>query len=384
MELKGWRRKNGEVGIRNHVVVIPSVACANHAVSAICRRTGAIPVLHNQGTCGEFGKDREQTVRTLVGIGSHPNVAWALVVGLGCEETDAHKLADKIRENGGECESLLIQEIGEKEVIRRGVVLVRKAMKSAERMRRERISLKELVVGVKCGASDFSSALFSNPAVGMVSDFIIEEGGTVIFGERLEVVGAEHIIARRTKNKDVRRDFLRRIRNAIDSALKAGVDWVGSQPSLGNIKGGLTTIEEKSLGAIKKVGTHGLAGCLDYAEKPKKKGGLYFMDTPGYDVECVSGLAAGGCHLTLFTTGRGTYLGSPVLPVVKVCANPSTCKKLRDAIDVDLSFLLRKNDMMRAKEKIISFMVKVINGKLTKAERGKHFEFAIERIGPSA
>ncbi|RLI82517.1 galactonate dehydratase, partial [Archaeoglobales archaeon] len=303
-------------------------------------------------------------------------------IGLGCEQFDAHKLADEIKRKGRECDSLLIQEHGEAKVVDKGVEIIKKVKKSLVQ-RKEKFSIDELVIGVKCGASDYSSALISNPAVGKAVDFLIESGGTVIFGERLEVVGAEHIIARRTKNKAVREDFLRRIKRAIEEASKAGVDWVGSQPSLGNIEGGITTIEEKSLGAIKKAGSFGLSGCLDYGEKPKGKG-LFFMDTPGYDVQCVSGLVAGGCHEILFTTGRGTYLGSPVSPVIKICGNPLTCNKLRDAIDVDLSFILESGNLEEGGKKIIEKIISVANGELTRAEKTKHYEFSIERIGITA
>lgn len=383
IEIKGWERENGDVGIRNYIIVLPSVACANYAVKEICKKTKAIPILHNQGTCGEFGEDRKQTLRTLVNIGSHPNVAFTLVVGLGCEQVDAHKLADEIRKKGRECDSLLIQEEGEKKVIEKGVKIIQKVKNSVKRQKTKSFSIGELVVGVKCGASDYSSALFSNPAVGIASDFLIEHSGTVMFGERLEVVGAEHIIAKRAKDREVKKDFLRRIKKAIKDASKAGVDWIGSQPSLGNIKGGLSTIEEKSLGAIKKAGSKTLVGCLDYAERPRGKG-LYFMDTPGYDVQCVSGLAAGGCHEILFTTGRGTYLGSPVSPVIKISANPLTCKKFKDAIDVDLSKEFEVWDLKEAGRKVIDKIIKVARGEKTLAEKAGHIEFSIERIGPTA
>jgi len=390
-EILGWRRENGDFGIRNHVIVLSSVACANNAVLEIARRTGAIPVIHNQGACGMFSTDREQFVRTIVNIGSHPNVAFTLVVGLGCEGVDAHKIADMISKRGREAESLLIQEEGLRKTIEKGVRIIEKAKESLE-PRKDRGSFEDLIIGVKCGASDYSSGLVSNPVVGKVVDFMIDNGATVMFGERLEVVGAEHIIAKRAKNEEVRRDFLRRIKKAIDDVNKLGTDWIGSQPSMGNIMGGISTIEEKSIGAILKAGTRTLQGCVDYAERPKGKG-LYFMDAPGFDVQAVSGLVAGGSHIVLFTTGRGTYLGSPVSPVIKITANPVTVKKLYDAIDVDLSFVLLEvlekdadiNELLeRGKKILIEKIMKVANGELTRSEMNGNIEFSIERIGPTA
>jgi len=253
-EIRGWRRDNGDFGIRNHIIVLSSVACANHAALEIAKRTGAIPIVQEEGACGMFGEDRKRFIRCMVGIGAHPNVAWTLVVGLGCEGVDSHQLADKIANKGREAESLLIQEEGMNETIEKGVELVNKARESLK-PRKESGTLDELVIGLKCGASDYTSGLISNPAVGKAVDFLIEQGATVMFTERLEVVGGEHILAKRARNKEVAEDFLRRIKKAVEDVNKIGVDWVGSQPSMGNIRGGLTTIEEKSLGAIKKTGS---------------------------------------------------------------------------------------------------------------------------------
>lgn len=380
-KIRGWLREDGKVGIRNHIAVISSVACANHTVEEICKGTEAIPIIHNQGACGEFGQDVEQTVRTLINYGKHPNVAKALVVGLGCERVDANQLADKMTRSGKEVQSLLVQEEGAKKAVEKGKKILKRMGRSLPKKKRE-FPLSKLIIGVKCGASDFSSGLIANPGVGKASDYVVEQGGTVIFGERLEVVGAEQQIAERARKK-VRTEFLKRVEKAKEDASKAGVDWAGSQPSRGNIEGGITTIEEKSLGAVKKAGSSELKGCLDYAELPEE-GGLYFMDTPGYDVQCVTGLAAGGCHLILFTTGRGTYLGNPATPVVKICATRGTCEKLRDAIDVDLSSFLEEWDLGKAGERVIRETLAVARGKETKAERSRHREFSIERIGPTA
>ncbi len=392
MEITGWRRENGDFGIRNHIIVMSSVACANYAALEIARRTDAIPVVQENGACGMFGRDKKQFVRTLVGIGAHPNVAWTLVVGLGCEGVDSYEIADRISNRGRNAEALLIQEEGIQKVIERGVELINSAKESLK-PRKDTTSIDELVIGLKCGASDFTSGLISNPAVGKVVDFLVEQGATVIFTERLEVVGAEHLIAKRAKDKNIAEDFLRRIRKAVEDVNKMGVDWIGSQPSMGNIRGGLTTIEEKSLGAIKKTGSVPLEGCVDYGERPPGRG-LYFMDGPGYDVQAVTGLVSGGAHIVLFTTGLGTYLGSPVSPVIKITGNADTAKRLHDAIDVDLSFILKEmlrrddvslEEMLElGKEKIIEKIIKVANGELTKSEKSGHFEFSIERIGVTA
>ncbi|WP_324735389.1 UxaA family hydrolase [Thermococcus sp. SY098] len=387
-EIKGWRRENGDFGIRNHIVVLSSVACANHAALEIARRTGAIPIIQEEGACGMFGEDRKRFLRCMANVGSHPNVAWTLVVGLGCEGIDAHQLADEISKRGRNAESLLIQELGMDKTVEKGVELVNRAKENLT-PRRETAGVEELVIGLKCGASDYTSGLISNPSVGKAVDILIEHGGTAIITERLELVGAEQILARRAKSKEVAEDFLRRIKKAVEDVNKRGVDWIGSQPSMGNIKGGLTTIEEKSLGAVKKAGNAQLEGCLDYGEKPKGRG-LYFMDGPGYDVKAVSGLMCAGSHIILFTTGLGTYLGSPVSPVIKITGNPTTARKLRDAIDVDLSVLLEEIISRDASldeileiggRMILEEIVRVANGKLTKAEKSQHIEFSIELTG---
>jgi altronate dehydratase large subunit len=385
MQLRGYRRKNGEVGIRNHVLIMSSVVCANEVTDRIFRAApGTVPVRHQHG-CGQLGADYEQTKRTLIGFGVHPNVAGVIVVGLGCEKVEAADVAAAIvHQSGKPVETVIIQkEGGTTKAVAKGVALAEKMLAEAAKIERVPISVSDLILGLECGGSDTTSGLASNPALGVASDLLIADGGTAILSETAEMIGAEHLLAQRAVTPKIAAELLKMVKTAEESALKMGVDFRGTQPSPGNIRGGLTTIEEKSLGCLRKAGTGKVEGVLKYAEKPAGKG-LYIMDTPGFDLESVTGKAAGGCQLLVFTTGMGTPVGCPVMPVLKITGNKHTFEKMVENMDMEVSGVIKGTETIESAGRRLYKMIKqVANGKLTQAEILQHYEFAITRIGPS-
>jgi len=369
MEFMGFQRENGEIGVRNYVAVIPTVGCANEVAEAIADRVpGSKPLLHHQGCC-MIQSDIEVVERTLIGLGSNPNVAAVVLVGLGCESVSIDRVGDGIAETGKPVESVVIQDIGGfSKAVEKGVEAAKKGVEHAERFKRQSFDLSNLTVGIKCGSSDATSGIVSNPAVGLVIDRLIDEGGTAIFGEITEMIGAEHVLARRAKTPEVAEQMLKVVHELEEKIKSLGVDIRGSNPTPGNIRGGLSTIEEKSLGAIVKGGSKPIQGVLDYGEKPDGKG-LYIMVSPGREIEFLTGPVAGGAQIMIFTTGRGAPQGYPIAPVIKVCGNPRTSEKLSEHIDVDVSDVITENKTLEeAAEKIFDKLVKVASGEKTKAE----------------
>ncbi len=384
MPLTGYRRPDGRVGIRNHVLVMSSVVCANRVTEMIAEQVpGAVPVLHQHG-CAQLGVDREQTLRVLTGFGSSPNVSSVLIVGLGCEAVQASEVAAAIATHRKPTEYIDIQDCGGTlRAAARGAHLVGQMVAGAAAMTREAIEWSGITLGMECGGSDATSGLAANPACGFASDRVVEAGGTVILSETMELVGAEHLLAERAESEEVARDIYRIVQRTEEGAMATGEDIRGTQPAPGNIEGGLTTIEEKSLGCIFKAGTTRIREVAEYARAPTRRG-LVIMDTPGQDVESVTGMVAGGAQLVVFTTGRGTPTGCPIAPVIKVTANGSTAVRMADNIDIDCSGIIDGTDTVEGVgRRILSECEAVINGRLTRAEALGHREFAIYRIGPS-
>lgn len=384
MNFQGYRRPEGSVGIRNHTLILPTVICACETASRIAARVkGAVTFIHQHG-CAQIGQDMEQTFKTLAGIGCNPNVAATLIIGLGCETIGAEKILKAIEREGKPVEMLNIQdERGTRKTVEKGAAIAKRMVRTAMRMRREPYDVSELVVGLECGGSDVTSGIAANPAVGVASDMIIGEGGTTILSETTELIGAEHSIAKRASTEHVR-DRIYEIVKRMEQRIKAmGVDFIGGQPSPGNVKGGLTTIEEKSLGCIYKAGTAQIKEVLEYGEKPSKKG-LVIMDTPGHDVESVTGMIAGGAQLIAFTTGLGTPVGSAIVPVIKITGNPRTYRNMKENIDINAGTVIDgKETIEEVGKRIFKEIIKVASGKQTKAESLGYHEFAIHRIGPT-
>lgn len=383
VEFLGFAREDGGVGVRNFVLILPTVICVNDLATKLestVRGTVATP--HACG-CTQLGEDFDVTYRTLLGTALNPNVYSVLVVGLGCEKVRADRLADDIARHGKWVEVVEVQRGGYRGCVDRGVEVLRKMVSESSRLRRKAVDVSNLVVGLECGGSDSTSSIAANPVVGYVSDRLVDLGATVVFSETPEAIGAEHVLLRRVAAEELGRKLLGYIRWFEDEVLRSGLDLRGTNPTPGNIAGGITTLEEKSLGAIAKSGSRPIVDVVDYAERPKRRG-VVFMNTPGYDVESVTGMVAGGAQLVVFTTGLGTPTGSAVAPVIKVTANPSTYGRLGDLIDVYVGTVIEGSEGLReAGERLFSEVVEVASGKLTAAELLGHREYSIWRLRTS-
>jgi altronate dehydratase large subunit len=382
----GYRRPDGRAGVRNYVLVVPTVICsavvAERIAASIAPLGAALP--HLAG-CGQLGPDLNITHETLAAYCRHPNVGAVLVIALGCEQVVAQHLADAARSAGKPAHIVSIQ--GEGGTIRataRGSEIARELADTLGRAEREWCPPSSLVVSVKCGGSDYTSGLASNPAVGRVADRVVERGGAVVLGEIAEIMGAEHLLAARASSPHTAARLLRVVNRVESEAVALGLDIRGTQPSPGNIRGGLTTIEEKSLGATHKAGERTrLEDVVAYAA-PITARGLTVMDTPGLDVESVTGMVGGGAQIVLFTTGLGTPTGNPIAPVLKITGNARTAQTMADNIDVDVSGVMSEQESLEAAaDRLFEEMVTSCSGKLTSAERLGHREFAIHRRNPT-
>lgn len=382
MKIMGYRRPNGQIGIRNHLLILPTSVCATTVAFNIAAQVPGAIALPNQHGCCQLGADYEQTLRTLIGIGLNPNVGAVLVVGLGCEGIPIHETAQSIATSGKMVESISIQENnGTIKTTAKGVAMASQMARQLALLHREEVSLAELSLGIECGASDFTSGLASNPAVGVASDLLVKAGGTAMLSETTEFIGAEHLLAKRAKSPEIAQKLLKIVEETEKRALCLHVDLREGQPTPGNFAGGISSIEEKSLGCIYKAGHSPIEDVLAYGESPQGKG-LYIMDTPGQDVESMIGMLAGGVQILVFTTGRGTPTGSPIAPVIKVTANRQTYQNMEDNIDLDLSSIIfGEENIEQAGERIFQEILEVAKGKLTKSESLGHQEFGIFRIG---
>ncbi|SHE10031.1 D-galactarate dehydratase [Chlamydia abortus] len=380
----GYRRANGEAGIRNHLLIIPTVICSNQVCSRITQLVPDTVAIPHQHGCSQIGADKERTFNVLAGTGRNPNVGGVIIVSLGCEVVDPIALAEAIKVTGKPVEVFDIQSVGGSvKAIQHGTELAKRMRQELDRQEKVEIPLSELKVGVKCGGSDATSGLASNPALGVAADRLIQQGGSIVIGETTEIIGAEHVLAGRCRTPEISEQLYHIVNRFEKEVERMGADMRGGNPSPGNIAGGLTTIEEKSLGCISKCGTAPIEGVIEYAEQIPGQG-LYFMDSPGNDIECVSGMAAGGAHIVCFTTGRGTPTGSAVVPVIKITGNKQMYERMTDNMDVDVSDMLTGTlSLEEAGERIWEEIQEVSRGKLTKAEILGHQEFSINRIGPS-
>ena len=380
----GYSRPDGAVGVRNHIVVLPTVACSAHVASEIARRVPPSVAIPHQHGCAQIGEDAAMTFRTLAGVGRSPNVGAVLVVGLGCEQVRAQALAEAIGETGKAVDLLGIQECGGTSAsIERGVRLLRALAGPAAAQRRERCPLDRLVLATECGGSDSFSGLTANPLVGRVADRAVAAGATVIVSETTEFIGAEHLLAERGATPAIGEQARQMVLECERVACRYGADLTGSNPSPGNIEGGLTTIEEKSLGCFRKGGSTPIQEVLAYAHSPTRRG-LVLMDTPGNDVESIAGMVAGGGSLVLFTTGRGTPLGCPIAPVIKIATNTPMAERMGDDIDFSAGVVADgASTMEAAAERLWQLVLEVASGRQTRAEVHGHREFGIRRIAPT-
>jgi len=382
----GYRRPDARVGIRNHVLVVPTVICsavvAERIAASIAPVGAALP--HLAG-CGQLGPDLALTHETLAAYCRHPNVGAVIVVALGCEQVVAQRLADEARRAGKDAHIVAIQsEGGTLRATAKGIDIARELAASVSRIERSWCPAASLIVSVKCGGSDYTSGLASNPAVGRVADRLVSLGGSVVLGEIAEIMGAEHLLADRASRPEAAAQLLRVVNRVEAEAIALGLDIRGTQPSPGNIRGGLTTIEEKSLGATHKAGERTrLEDVVGYAA-PITRRGLTVMDTPGLDVESVTGMVGGGAQAVLFTTGLGTPTGNPIAPVIKITGNARTAQSMADNIDVDVSGIMMEVESLdAAADRLLEELIGVCSGRPTAAERLGHREFAIHRRNPT-
>jgi (2R)-sulfolactate sulfo-lyase subunit beta len=380
----GYRRENGRMGIRNHVIILPLDDLSNAACEAVANNIkGTIAIPHPYGRL-QFGADLELHFRTLIGAGCNPNVAGVVVIGIEPQWTG--KVVEGIKKSGKPVEGFWIERNGDTATIASASKAAYAMMKHASKQQRVSAPLSELWVSTKCGESDTTSGCASNPAVGNAFDKLYEIGSTLVFGETTELTGGEHLVEARCRTPEVKKQFramFDRYQDVIERNKTS--DLSDSQPTKGNIAGGLTTIEEKALGNIQKIGKKCIVdGVLDKAEVPAMKG-LHFMDSSSAAAEMVTLCAASGFAAHLFPTGQGNVIGNPILPVIKLCANPMTVRTMSEHIDVDVSGILRREETLdSAGDKLLDALMRTANGELTAAEILGHREFVMTRLYESA
>ena len=369
----GYPRKDGRAGTRNYLAIIPTVFCANEVAMAIAKKfKRARPLLHHQG-CAQLKPDSDRVTRTLITLGANPNVGGVLLVGLGCESVSLQEVYQGLKDRGQKVEKVLIQGIGGmKKAVKRGIELAGKLDQSLSRMKRKPVPASHLAIGIKCGSSDTTSGLVSNPATGKASDLLLARGGAVIFGETTEFIGAEHLLARRAASEQLASQIIHIVTCMEDRVKAMGFDMRGGNPTPGNIRGGLTTIEEKSLGAICKSGSMPIDGVLEYGESIPGKG-LFVLDSPGKEAEIMTGLSAAGANIIVFSTGGGAPQGFPIVPVIKVAGNPAKVRVMKDHIDLDASGVLTgQTTIDEVGQRIYAALLAVGSGKKVKAETLKY------------
>lgn len=378
----GYQRENGTWGCRNHVVILPVDDLSNAAVEAVAKVVqGTLPLPHPYGRL-QFGPDLDLHFRTLIGTGSNANVAAVVVIGI--EPNWTKRVADGIAATGKPVASFSIEGKGDLKTIEEASRAAKQFVHHATAQKRAEVQLKDLLISTKCGESDTTSGLGSNPTIGRFAERFVAAGGTFFFGETSELTGGEHIVADRIVDAAQREKFQRIFDDYERCIVEQEADLLGSQPTEGNIAGGLTTIEEKALGNIQKIGNGKIDGVLEMAEAPTGRG-LHYMDTSSAAAECITLFAAGGAVLHLFTTGQGNIIGNPVVPVLKLTANPNTARTMPEHIDLDVSRIITDDmSLDEAADATEDLVVDTANGRWTSAEVLGHKEFVLTRLHRTA
>ena len=382
----GFRRENGRVGIRNHVVILPLDDLSNSACEAVAHNIkGTMALPHPYGRL-QFGEDLELHFRTLIGTGANPNVAAVVVIGI--EPAWTQRVVDGIAKTGKPVAGFAIEQNGDHKTIEAASRQAREFVHWATELQREQCGVDELWISVKCGESDTTSGLASNPTVGNFIDKMDAWGATTCFGETSEITGAELVCASRGATKAIGDKFLKTFNAYMDEVIEPykTSDLSDSQPTKGNIQGGLTTIEEKAFGNLEKIGKKAkFIDVLGPAEAPRKGPGLYFMDTSSAAAECVTLQAAAGYVVHLFPTGQGNIIGNPIEPVIKLTANPRTVRTMKEHVDYDCSGILRREmNLDQAGDGLIDMTIRTCNGRSTAAEALGHNEFVLTKLYRSA
>ena len=383
MTFYGYKRPDGRVGVRNKVLILPASLCASDTARIISQQVVGTVTFHNQQGCAQVAPDQQLTMDVMAGYAANPNIYGTVVVSLGCENCQMDLVVKAIQERTNKpMRQFIIQECGGTiATAEQAVRAAREMVQEASLQRREEFPISKLMLGTECGGSDMTSGLASNPLIGQVCDRLVDMGATAVLSETTEFIGAEHILARRGRTPEIRQRIYDIVHRYEDSLKLVGEDPRDGNPSPGNKAGGLTTLEEKSLGCIHKGGHHPVEEVYDYAKQMEYGKGLVIMDTPGNDPSSVAGMAAGGCQLVLFSTGRGTPTGNPIAPVIKLTANPITYGKMKDNIDVDGSILLEHPEKMdEVADALVAEIIDFANGKATKSESLGFYELAIARV----
>lgn len=378
----GYRRAEGRPGIRNHVLILPACACGSESCRIVASQVrGAVNIVFNTG-CSDVADNTAMSQKILTGFACNPNVYGVVIIGLGCETVPHAELREKIRAKTSKpVVSFGIQEEGGTlKTIEKAVRAARDMAAEAAMQQKELFDADELFVGIECGGSDATSGIASNPAIGELSDILVDLGATSMISESIEWIGGEHVLAKRAANAEVH-DRIIEVCRAYEAHLTAaGQDCRAGQPTPGNKAGGLSTLDEKSLGCIRKGGTRPIVEVLEQAERPTKKGAIV-MDTAGYDISSVTSMVAAGCQVILFTTGRGTPTGNAIVPVLKVTANERTYRNMEDNMDIDLSSIVRcERTYQEMGREMVDTVNGICNGKMTKAEAYGFSDIAVDHV----
>ena len=382
MQFWGYRRAEGRPGIRNHVLILPTCACGSETARIIASQVkGAVNIIFNTG-CSDVQANTEMSQKVLTGFACNPNVWGVVIIGLGCETVPHDKLRAKIQSMTSKpVVSFGIQEEGGTlKTIEKGVRAAREMAMQAARQQKELFDISELYLGIECGGSDATSGIASNPATGELSDLLVDMGATTLMSESIEWIGGEHVLAKRAATPEIHRQIIQVCKDYEAHLMAAGQDCRAGQPTPGNKAGGLSTLDEKSLGCIRKGGTRPIVEVLEQAVRPTRRGALV-MDTAGYDISSVTSMVASGCQAVIFTTGRGTCTGNAIAPVLKVTANGRTYQRMEDNMDIDLSPIVRgEKTYQEMGREMLQDIQDICNGRLTKAEAYGFSDIAVDHV----
>ncbi len=382
MEFWGYRRAEGRAGIRNHVLILPSCVCGSESARIVASQVrGAVNIVFNTG-CSDVQANTDMSQKVLTGFACNPNVYGVVIIGLGCETVGHRQLREKIQKMTSKpVVSFGIQEEGGTlKTIEKAVRAAREMAAEAAMQPKEKFDISELLLGIECGGSDATSGLASNPAVGELSDLPVDMGASTIMSESIEWIGGEHVLAKRAATPEIHNQIIEVCRAYEEHLKAAGQDCRAGQPTPGNKAGGLSTLDEKSLGCIRKGGTRPIVEVLQQAERPTKHGAIV-MDTAGFDISSVTSMVAGGCNAVIFTTGRGTPTGNAIVPVLKVTGNERTYKMMDDNMDVDLSAIIRgEKTYQEMGREMLNNIEAMCNGKMTKVETYGFSDIAVDHV----
>ena len=382
MEFWGYRRAEGRAGIRNHVLILPSCVCGSESARIVASQVrGAVNIVFNTG-CSDVQANTDMSQKVLTGFACNPNVYGVVIIGLGCETVGHRQLREKIQKMTSKpvVSFGIHEEGGTLKTIEKAVRAAREMAAEAAMQPKEKFDISELLLGIECGGSDATSGLASNPAVGELSDLLVDMGASTIMSESIEWIGGEHVLAKRAATPEIHNQIIEVCRAYEEHLKAAGQDCRAGQPTPGNKAGGLSTLDEKSLGCIRKGGTRPIVEVLQQAERPTKHGAIV-MDTAGFDISSVTSMVAGGCNAVIFTTGRGTPTGNAIVPVLKVTGNERTYKMMDDNMDVDLSAIIRgEKTYQEMGREMLNDIEAMCNGKMTKAETYGFSDIAVDHV----